>query len=168
MRTRTELLGFGCALLLAAAAALAWTLLPKPGPPGDRTVRTWDAAPTTVEPLTAKAGETCSAAERLVLTKQRRVLGDTAGQGVAPVCKYVMHLEGWPESEDECVLEFPVQSIRALQARTLGSRLALTYYRHRQGGIMIFTGPAPDRSFISLDSRWCRWASVPTGIRALT
>lgn len=118
-----------------------------------------------VEPLGGTADE-CTLAERAVLNKQHRIL-PSPGVGVSAVCKYVMHLDGWPEGEDECILEFPARSARGLETGSLGAWLATTYYQRRQGGNMFFTSEAPDRRFISLDARWCRWDSVVHGLRLI-
>ncbi len=81
---------------------------------------------------------------------------------------YLLQLNGWPEGEDECILEFPVEMIRGLEITTATAWLATRYYQHRQGGIMVFSGPEPGRRYISLDSRWCKFEGVVNGIRAIS
>lgn len=159
------LLGAGTVLALAVGGLL-WSLRPEPGPPSDAAVAIWEAAPTEVEHLGGHPHNGCTFAERIEIEKQHRV-GPGAGDGVRATCKYVMHLEGWPAGEKECILEFPIDGITAVRPTTLGARLAATYYRHRQGGLMYFRGATPGRAFVSLDARWCRWASVPEGLRAI-
>lgn len=99
--------------------------------------------------------------------RKRRRLATGEGEGLAAVCKYVVHLEGWPEGEDECLLEFPMAEIHGVDHTTVGSRLAIAYYGRRQGGIMWFNGSEQGRSFVSLDARWCKWDSVVSGLRAV-
>lgn len=154
----------GTALALATGGLL-WSVRPKPGPQSDRRVAVWKAAPTRVERL-ARDPESCTFTDRIELEKQRRV-GAGEGDGVAAVCKYVMHLDGWPEGEDECVLEFPVDGVRDVRATTAGASLAVAYYWHRQGGLMFHRSPTPHRTFITLDARWCRWDSVTEGLRVI-
>lgn len=146
--------------------AVVWSLRPKPGPAADAQVAVWDVVPTEVEPLAGDAEASCSAAERLVLQKLGRV-GTLDGSGVPARCKYLMHLEGWPEGEDECLLEFASNRISGIATESWGAKLAAAYYRRRQGGIMIFAGPTEGSSFISLDARWCSWSNVVTGIHAV-
>jgi len=154
----------GTVLAFVGGAAL-WTVRPKSGPESDLTVAVWEAVPSSVEGLGGKS-DSCTFSERIVVEKQHRVaLGE--GDGVGASCKYVMHLDGWPQGEDECILEFPVSRIRAVEATTVGSRLAARYYWRRQGGLMIFRSEASHRVFISLDARWCRWVSVTEGLRAI-
>ncbi len=165
MRRSGVILGIG-AVLFVAMAGVIWRVSPKPGPVRDLNSWTWEGVPTTAEPLAGGSSDSCSLSERFVLRKQRRILAGE-GEGVPAACKYVMHLDGWPEGEDECVLEFPLGTIQALETTTFGAWVAANYYRHRQGGNMFFTGPEAGRSFLSLDARWCKWGAVVDGIRAL-
>lgn len=158
------LLGSGAVLALILLG-LAWRLRPKPGPRADRSNPVWNGKPYVVEPLGGAADE-CTLGERVALNKEHRIL-PSRGDGVSAVCKYVMHLDGWPEGEDECILEFPARSVRGLEAESLGAWLATIYYQRRQGGNMFFTSAAPDRRFISLDARWCRWSSVGDGLKLI-
>ena len=158
------LLGSGTVLALILLG-LAWRLRPEPGPAADRDSPVWTVTANVTEPLAGTGGE-CTLAERDVLDKEHRIL-PSGGDGVSAVCKYVMHLDGWPEGEDECILEFRARSARGLGTESFGAWLATTYYERRQGGNMFFTSTAADRRFISLDARWCRWSSVVDGLRLI-
>lgn len=158
-------LAVGAGFFLAVAAPL-WHFRPKLGPAADSRSGVWHVAPESVEPLSGEREASCSLPEHAELQKHRRVSTDP-GEGVGAVCKYVVHLEGWPEGEDECILEYPTATISALRPTTTGSRLAARYYRHIQGGIVVFSGPEVGRSFVALDARWCRWPAVADGLHAL-
>jgi hypothetical protein len=153
----------GATVLALTLLGVAWRMRPKPGPAADRSSPVWHVKSNVVEPLGGTADE-CTLAERAVLNKQHRIL-PSRGDGVAAACKYVMHLDGWPEGEDECILEFPARNARGLAAKSFGAWLATAYYQHRQGGNMLFTSEATERRFISLDARWCESDSVVDGLR---
>lgn len=146
--------------------ATLWQLRLRLGPTADLRSQTWDVVPTTVEPLFRNPRSSCSVSERVLLQTRRRLSGGE-GNGVAAICKYVTHLAGWPEGEDECLLEFPVAEVHGIGHTTAGSRLALAYYNHTQGGIVWLSGPEHGRSFVSLDARWCKSDSVVLGLRVL-
>lgn len=164
MTPRRTVLGVGAALAVGLIA-VAWSLLPKPGPAADARVGVWHVVPAVVEPLSGDPAS-CTAEDGLHLQKLRRV-GTLEGPGLPATCKYEMHLQGWPEGEDECILEFASDAIRGIEAETLAAQLAATYYQRRQGGIMTFAGPTAGRAFISLDARWCGWSSVVQGLHAV-
>ena len=151
-----------CALLAFAVTAV-WRVRPKPGPVSDSHSPTWKLTSAFAEPLTGRSFDDCTLTEGTELRKHGRII-PTKGSGVAAACKYVTHLEGWPKGEDECILEFPVDSVQSIWANTLGARLAGIYYSRQQGGIMVFSGPKPGRRFIALDARWCRWGAVANGL----
>jgi hypothetical protein len=148
----------------AAIGALAICLvLPEPSPLRLGSEWTMDIGDGTA---LAGAESDCMLSGSVVLTRHRRLARELA-DGVGPVCKYVLHLPDWPRGEDECVLEYPTATVRAVSVGTLGARLAEVYYRRRQGGIMYFTSERSDRIFLTMDSRWCRFGSVVKGLKAV-
>jgi hypothetical protein len=78
-----------------------------------------------------------------------------------------MRLPDWPAGERECLLEYRTTSISGVGATNVGARLARRYYVRRLGGIYYFTGARNDRMFLMVDSRWCSWFAVDSGLRAV-
>ena len=151
----------GCGVVALLALATLWYLRPKQPPYREQSEWRMDVGAGT--PTGGGPGEACSLRGPAVLTMHRRLVRAKA-ESAESSCMYVFHLPDWPDGEDECVLEYQSGSASAIVPSTIGARLAETYYRRRQGGMMYFTSEHRERVFVSLDARWCRWSSVTSGL----
>lgn len=150
-------------LLSFAALTLVVALRHQPSPyvESDR----WSVKALSVTPVRSLENKaaSCSLGFAFTVIRQRRQ-PRLAGHGVAASCMYLTHLEGWPDGENECLLEYPTETVRGVQATSLGARVAERYYSRRQGGLLSFTAQDSERVFLMLDSRWCNWRSVIRGL----
>ena len=114
----------------------------------------------------ALASASCSLGHDVELVRERPLPSvDEAGSEAS--CEYLVRVADWPEGELECVLEYRVSTIRAVRATTFGFGLALRYYGWRRGGIYRFSGDEDGRSFLMVDSRWCKCFGAGFGLEAV-
>ena len=106
------------------------------------------------------AGGTCTPATT-VRVRSTAVLHRAAGSdGQSPICAYMVG-----GGSGKCLLEFALEKPSAFGTASVSSRLAGAYYSATRGGLLYFTSPRDNHSYVMLDARWCTWSGAAKGLQ---
>jgi len=117
---------------------------------------------------TPNVGNAAAAAQRCRPPKadlQLRLVGHLestdAGQAVSSGCSYIVYWEG---EGLECLVEYPLNTARGVDARGFAARLTRSYYALTHGGLPQVSADETTTTFLMIDSRWCAWFDADRGL----